>query len=140
VTAGKRILIALTADDCKRINEVLSNANATAHQHARARILKMSGEKLTSTTIADELHVSAGYISRVRREFIEGGVERVLFEGSLRTGAPTQIPQSIVDDAAKLHARGVSFRELADKFGFSHAGMRYAISRRREVDDGNRGR
>lgn len=117
---------------------MLEDSTTTNTQRNHAEILLRSSQGKGSSAIALTLGVAPSTVSRVRRQFVEHGLDAVLAEkrGGDRSGGETRtISPEIGNEAAKLHREGVSFRELAKRFDFSPEGIRLAIQRRQEHDD-----
>jgi transposase len=101
--------IRLTAKERQQLKEIISKGVSPARVQTRARILLLAAERSTSPRgrdtrktnsnrfIAEMLQISEHTVSRVRQRFLEGGVERALYEHK-RSGRPVEI-----DGEAEAH-------------------------------------
>jgi transposase len=79
----KKYIVTLTPEERGMLQAMLSKGRAAARKLTRARILLradagVSGPKLQDMEIAESLSVGRATVERVRREFVEEGLEAAL--------------------------------------------------------------
>lgn len=74
----KRYHVHLSDDDRRRLEQVISRGKTTARVITRARILLKAAEGWQDEKIVDAVGSSVPTVARVRRRFVEGGVDAVL--------------------------------------------------------------
>lgn len=74
----KRYHVHLSDDDRTRLEQVISRGKTTARVITRARILLKAAESWHDEEIVDAVGGSVPTVARVRRRFVEGGVDAVL--------------------------------------------------------------
>jgi hypothetical protein len=79
----KKYIVTLSTDERARLSSVIQKGKNPARQGLKARILLKAdasdaGEALTDSEIAVGLHTSLMTVARVRRQFVEEGVDGVL--------------------------------------------------------------
>jgi transposase len=94
--------IRLSKEGRKQLKEIIRKGNHPARVQTRARILLMAAEHSVSSrggayrrsnsnlTIAESLQMSARTVSRVRQDFVKGGVEQALYDKP-RPGRPVEL-------------------------------------------------
>lgn len=78
----KKYIVKLTNEERAELNKILSNGNAAAKKHKIARVLlradsSAEGMSYTDADIVDEVEVSAKTVTRLRKKFVDGGLEEV---------------------------------------------------------------
>jgi len=78
----KKYVVRLTNEERAELNKMLSNGNVAAKKHKLARVLlradaSLDGMKYTDEAIKDEVEISVKTITRIRKKFIDGGLEEV---------------------------------------------------------------
>lgn|SRR3990167_4075870 len=78
----KKYIVKLTNEERAELNKILSNGNAAAKKHKIARVLlradaSSEGMSYTDADIVDEVEVSAKTVTRLRKKFVDGGLEEV---------------------------------------------------------------
>lgn len=78
----KKYIVKLTNEERAELNKILSNGNAAAKKHKIARVLlradsSEAGMGYTDAKIVDEVEISAKTVTRLRKKFIDGGLEEV---------------------------------------------------------------
>lgn len=78
----KKYIVKLTDEEQAKLNKVLSNGNIAAKKHKIARILLRADSsnedmRYTDEEIANEVEVSEKTVKRLRKKFVEGGLEEV---------------------------------------------------------------
>jgi transposase len=76
----KKYIVDLTAEEREGLLALTRKGEARARRLRRAQILLAADEGKPDTAIAEALHVSRPTVERVRRRFVEGGVEWALSE------------------------------------------------------------
>ena len=76
----------LTEDERVQLHALTHKGTSGARSHNRARILLKADEGLHDDEVARALDVGINTVARVRRRFVEGGLERALKDGP-RPGA-----------------------------------------------------
>lgn len=84
--------------DATRLAAILEDRNRRLKHVQRPRIIPLSAEQLTVREVARRAGVSGPAVWRWQRRYAEGGVERLLREGSRKPGRP----RSPLDRAAKM--------------------------------------
>jgi transposase len=85
---NKRYIVDLTADEGANLLALLGKGVAPARKLTRARILLLADEGRTDEEIAAALHVHRVTVERIRRRFVEGGLEQALNEQPRPGGRP----------------------------------------------------
>lgn len=75
---AKRYIVTLTQEERDSLHQMLSAGKESARKLTRARILLKADENWTDKAIHQALDVSISTIERVRRRFVEGGLEAAL--------------------------------------------------------------
>jgi transposase len=78
----KKYIVKLTNEERDELNKILSNGNASAKKHKIARVLlrvdsSERGMGYTDADIVDEIEISAKTVTRLRKKFVDGGLEEV---------------------------------------------------------------
>jgi len=76
----KKYLINLSAEEQQRLTELTRKGTVKARQFKRAMILLKADEGLTDVQIMAAMNVSRPCVERIRKRFVEGGMERALNE------------------------------------------------------------
>jgi hypothetical protein len=126
--------VELTPEDLQKLQAVLDDADAPKGLVKRARALIDASVGMPNAQIADHVGLAESTISVIRKQFVEGGIDAVLsaLHGGSRLGGggTRKISDDEVDEATLLHAKGVSFRDLARRFDISPEGIRQAMIRK----------
>jgi transposase len=98
----KRYCVTLTADERKELSDLISVGKAAARKLTHARILLKAdaadgGPAWTDERIAEALDAGTSTIERVRRRFVEQGLEAAL--GRKKQDRPSRLPK--LDGAAE---------------------------------------
>lgn len=75
---AKRHLVSLTQEEREHLLEITRRGKSSARKVKRSLILCKADEGLTDQRVAEALMVGPSTVSRVRRRFVEGGLERAL--------------------------------------------------------------
>jgi len=98
----KIYIVTLTAEERSSFQGLISKGKAAAHKQLHARILLKAdvseGQSWTDEEIAEALEISRPTVERVRRRFVEEGVEAAL--NRKKRPAP---PPKIMDGKAEAH-------------------------------------
>lgn len=76
----KKYLINLSAEEMQQLSELTRKGTVKARQFKRAMILLKAEEGLTDAQIMSAINVSRPCVERIRKRFVEGGLERALNE------------------------------------------------------------
>jgi transposase len=76
----KKYLINLTAEEQQQLAELTRKGTVKARQFKRAMILLKADQGLTDAQIVSAINVSRPCVERIRKRFVEGGLERALNE------------------------------------------------------------
>ncbi len=76
----KKYHINLSSDERNELLELTHKGTLKARQFKRAMILLKADENLTDPQIMDALDVSRPTVERIRKRFVEGGLDRALNE------------------------------------------------------------
>ena len=76
----KKYLINLSAEEQQHLTELTRKGSVKARQFKRAMILLKANEGLTDAQIMAAIDVSRPCVERIRKRFVEGGLERALNE------------------------------------------------------------
>lgn len=76
----KKYLINLGAEEKQQLVELTRKGTVKARQFKRAMILLKADEGLTDAQIMAAINVSRPCVERIRKRFVEGGLERALNE------------------------------------------------------------
>lgn len=86
----KRYMVDLTPEERDALLAMVKRGPATARKLTRAHVLLLADEGRTDKEIALALHASRPTVERVRKRFVDGGLEHALNDGA-RTGAPRKL-------------------------------------------------
>src|SRR5512132_3240712 len=95
--------VALTEEERARLRTLVGSGSAPARMLARARILLKAdqgegGAAWTDTAIAGALEIHPTTVARVRRQFVEQGLE-----AALERKRPDRVYERALDGAAEAH-------------------------------------
>jgi transposase len=76
----KKYLINLSADEQQQLTELTRKGSLKARQFKRAMLLLKANEGMTDAQIMVAINVSRPCVERIRKRFVEGGLERALNE------------------------------------------------------------
>jgi len=76
----KKYVINLSAEEQQHLTELTRKGSVKARQFKRAMILLKANEGLTDAQIMAAIDVSRPCVERIRKRFVEGGLERALNE------------------------------------------------------------
>lgn len=94
--------IRLSTEERRQLKEIIRKGAHPARVQTRARILLMAAERSVSSrggayrrsnsnqAIAESLQLSARTVSRVRQDFVQGGLEKALYDQP-RPGRPVEL-------------------------------------------------
>jgi transposase len=77
---AKRYVIELTEEEQTQLRDLLRRGKASVRMVTRARVLLKADEGRTDEAIAAALDVGTATVGRIRRRFVEEGLERALRE------------------------------------------------------------
>lgn len=77
---AKRYVVELTGEERAQLRDLLRGGKASVRMVTRARVLLKADEGRTDEAIAAALDVGTATVGRIRRRFVEEGVERALRE------------------------------------------------------------
>jgi len=86
----KRYVVDLTPEERTELLGLLNRGSAPARRLARARVLLLADEDRSDQEIARVLHSSRPTVERLRKRFVEGGLEWALKDRP-RPGAPRRL-------------------------------------------------
>jgi transposase len=86
----KRYVVDLTPEERDSLLAMVKRGSASARKLARARVLLLADEGRKDEEIHAALHVSRPTVERVRKRFVDGGIEHALNDRS-RSGAPRRL-------------------------------------------------
>src|SRR5579884_1775007 len=86
--AVKKYVVDLTPKEREALFLLLRGGRVQARKLTRARILLKADEGLIGEQIAKELHTGLATVHRVRKRFVEEGLERALSERARPGGIP----------------------------------------------------
>jgi len=92
-----KCIIILSNQERNQLEEVTRKGKHSAREIKRARVLLKSEKGLADKTIAEEMEIATSTVERIRYRFIEGGIERALYDAP-RPGQPEKL-----DDKAEAH-------------------------------------
>lgn len=75
-----KYMVELAEEEREELRTLLRGGKASVRMVTRARVLMRADEGRTDETIASALDVSTATVGRVRRRFVEGGLEQALKE------------------------------------------------------------
>ncbi len=76
----KRYIVDLTSQERTQLLELVKKGQARARQINRAHILLLAAEDKTDAQIAQALQVGRATVERIRKKFVEGGLDWALNE------------------------------------------------------------
>jgi transposase len=85
---AKRYVVELTEDERSQLQAVGKKGKAVARKLRRAQLLLLAAEGYTDTEIAAALPVGVSTVERIRKRFVEGGLEWALTERPRPGGSP----------------------------------------------------
>jgi transposase len=86
----KLYVVDLTPAERADLLGLLKRGSAPARRLMRARVLLLAGEGRTDEDISEALHTSRPTVERLRKRFVDGGLEWALSDRP-RTGAPRKL-------------------------------------------------
>jgi len=86
----KRYVVDLTPEERDSLLAMVKRGSASARKLTRARMLLLAEEGRKDEEIAAALHASRPTVERVRKRFVDGGLEHALHDRS-RSGAPRKL-------------------------------------------------
>ena len=115
------IKIKLKKSEKTALNKIIKKGNINAREYTRARVLLLSSEGEPPLFVAKALSITKKTIQNIKERFLEGGLERALYDLP-RSGQPTKfngkhrvnITALACTDAPEGHAKW-SLTLLADK-------------------------
>lgn len=75
-----KYIVDLSPDERHRLLDLIRHGKKSARQITRARMLLKADEGLADQDIADDLHTSFATVGRVRKRFVEEGLDQALRE------------------------------------------------------------
>jgi transposase len=85
---AKRYVVELTEDERSQLQALGKKGKVVARKLRRAQLLLLTADGYTDTEIAAALHVGVSTVERIRKRFVEGGVEWALTEHPRPGGTP----------------------------------------------------
>jgi len=75
-----RYIVELAEEEREQLRTLLRRGKASVRMVARVRVLLKADEGYTDGAVAEALEVSTATVSRIRRRFVEGGLDQALRE------------------------------------------------------------
>jgi transposase len=75
-----KYIVELAEEEREQLRTILRRGKASVRMVARARVLLKADEGYTDGAVAEALEVSAATVSRIRRRFVEWGLDQALRE------------------------------------------------------------
>ncbi len=148
----KRYIVTLTDSERAELHKLISSGKGAARRLAHARILLKADQGLPDRQIASEVDVGHATVERVRRRFVEEGLE-----ASLDPHRPEKARPRKIDGEVEAHLIALAcsappegadrwtLRHLADKLveleylpSVSHEAVRQALKQTRSLPGGSR--
>ena len=85
---AKQYVVELTEDERSQLQGIGKKGKVVARRLRRAQLLLLAAGGYTDTDIAAVLHVGVSTVERIRKRFVEGGIEWALTEGPRPGGTP----------------------------------------------------
>ena len=85
---AKRYVVELTEEERAQLQAVGKQGKVVARRLRRAHLLLLAADGYTDTEIAAALHVGVSTVERIRKRFVEGGIEWALTERPRPGGKP----------------------------------------------------
>lgn len=85
---GQTVSVIVSAEDRARLAALIGDRSRPLKHVQRARIVLHSADRLAAAEVARRSEVSRPAVWRWQRHYVEGGVERLLREGSRKPGKP----------------------------------------------------
>ena len=85
---AKRYVVELTEEERDQLQVVGKKGKVVARRLRRAQLLLLAADGYTDTEIAAALHVGVSTVERIRKRFVEGGIEWALTERPRPGGTP----------------------------------------------------
>jgi len=85
---AKRYVVELTEEERDQLQVVGKKGKVVARRLRRAQLLLLAADGYTETEIAAALHVGVSTVERIRKRFVEGGIEWALTERPRPGGTP----------------------------------------------------
>ena len=98
---GQTVSVIVSAEDRARLVAIIGDRNRLLKHVQRARIVLDSGDRLAAAEVARRSAVSRPAVWRWQRHYAEGGIERLLRDGSRKPGKPP-VPLSQVAEVVAL--------------------------------------
>lgn len=78
--ARKKYHVTLNEEEVQKLEEMTSKGTMKVREFKRAMILLKANQDKTDAQIMDEIEVSRPTVERIRKRYVEGGIERALNE------------------------------------------------------------
>ena len=78
--ARKKYYVNLNEEEVQKLEEMTSKGTMKVREFKRAMILLKANQDKTDAQIMDEIEVSRPTVERIRKRYVEGGIERALNE------------------------------------------------------------
>ena len=88
---AKKYHVELAAAERQRLQAILSGGQHASRTIRRVQILLKSDQGLSDSEIAEDLEVSIPTIERVRKRYVEEGLEKLLSHRWSRSSAPLKM-------------------------------------------------
>ena len=75
---GKKYIVELTDEERQELRDLISKGKLSVRKVTRARILLKADEDWKDKAIVTALETSVATVERIRRRFVEGGLEKAL--------------------------------------------------------------
>ena len=85
---AKRYVVELTEDERTQLQTIGKKGKVVARRLRRAQLLLLAAEDYTDTDIAAAVQVGVSTVERIRKRFVEGGIEWALTECPRPGGTP----------------------------------------------------
>lgn len=85
---AKRYVVELTEEERTQLRAIGKKGKVVSRRLRRAQLLLLAADSYTDTEIAATLHMGVSTVERIRKRFVEGGIEWALTERPRPGGTP----------------------------------------------------
>ena len=117
----KKYYIDLNSDERRELLDLAQKTKKDSRRRIRAQILLLADEGFKDQDIMKELHISRPCVERIRKKFVEGGMDKAINENP-RPGQKRKLDfmkkaslTALTNSTAPIGREGWSFRLLASK-------------------------
>ena len=117
---AQTVSVIVSAEDRAQLAAIIGDRNRPLKHVQRAKIVLHSADRLPALEVARRSAISRPAVWRWQRHYAEGGIERLLREGSRKPGKPP-VPLSTVAKVVALTVLNGTIRNFVRRLGMTGA-------------------